>query len=208
MMKSKDLSARGMISSSKFFSQHTVEGMTVRQRQALMPSALALTVALSAFFVPFNVAQAANTAMTGGLNLSTPGINEAYIFGSHGSVVLSGDDDFCGSDHVVGRNDFTDSITPEEQYRRFLVNQDFNGYHPYGNNTAQRQVDWFTQGRTTDKYLGYMGPQVDNAGSGGELNLMPKAWGVYSFVTGCGARATGNYSVAFGAGAVALAAGA
>ncbi|MBX4336584.1 hypothetical protein [Bartonella raoultii] len=39
--------------------------------------------------------------------------------------------------------------------------------------------------------------------TGGDTNILPEAFGVYSFATGCGSAAMGSYSTAFGANATA-----
>ncbi|WP_375660149.1 MULTISPECIES: Vomp family autotransporter [unclassified Bartonella] len=136
--------------------------------------------------------------------------NVPYPHGSHGSVVLSGDDDFCGVDNVIGRGgkqqaSVTQRITAKEQYNRFINDQDFSGRHPYG--TTTEQVTWVSDGVTINgrgqQVSGYMGALY-----GGSINALPEAYGVYSFATGCGSAATGNYSTVFGAGATAKAGGA
>ncbi|MET3559656.1 autotransporter adhesin [Bartonella japonica] len=150
---------------------------------------------------------AANLAITGNVNLGTGAPGVLYPHGSHGSVVLAGDDDYCGADNVVGRGGKQQQsvaenrkITAEEQYRRFIENLAFNGYNPYG--TTTQQAVWNGDSTTTQN-SGYMGTLT-----GGIPNAMPEAFGVYSFATGCGSSATGNYSTAFGAGATAKAGGA
>ncbi|WP_375642968.1 MULTISPECIES: Vomp family autotransporter [unclassified Bartonella] len=152
---------------------------------------------------------AANFAFTGGANLSTSGGGVVYPHGSHGSVVLAGDDDFCGADNVIGRGGkqqqgIADNqrITAEVQYNRFINGYTgTNGRNAYG--TTTQQVIWQGDGTLTNNAT-YMGP----VGSRGTLNAMPEAYGVYSFATGCGSAATGNYSTVFGAGATAKAGGA
>ncbi|MBB4076029.1 autotransporter adhesin, partial [Bartonella fuyuanensis] len=143
---------------------------------------------------------ASNLAITAAVNLSQnlPAVN--YKFGSHGSVVLSGDDDYCGADHVIGREASIPrraaAITAEEEYRRFLEQPTFNGYSPYSQ--SDRQQIWDKEGRTTGD-IGYMGIYATK----GDQDIMPEAFGVYSFATGCGSAAQGSYSTAFGANAVA-----
>ncbi|MBB4076023.1 autotransporter adhesin [Bartonella fuyuanensis] len=153
---------------------------------------------------------AANLAIVGGVSQSTPGSGVVYPYGSHGSIVLSGDDDYCGVDHVLGRggekqendNRNVSRISVEEQYNRFINGYtESNGRDPYG--TTLEKATWITDGVLSVNAT-YMGP----TGSGGLLNVMPEAYGVYSFATGCGSSATGNYSTAFGAGATAKAGGA
>ncbi|WP_455477230.1 YadA-like family protein [Bartonella sp. B41] len=167
----------------------------------------ALITLLSSIFPVY----AANLAITGANKISTnlPGV--AYLYGSHGSVVLSGDDDYCGADKVYGRgklsekteaDNVTGAITAKEQYERFLNEKlyDDGKYNPYGTMTSQSI--WTGDGRAS-KGGGYMG-----ASTGGFTNVLPEAYGLYSFVTGCGASAIGNYSTAFGAGATTRAGGA
>ncbi|WP_375678323.1 MULTISPECIES: Vomp family autotransporter [unclassified Bartonella] len=155
---------------------------------------------------------AANLAITGQTVKSSNMPQVEYPHGSHGSVVFAGDDDYCGADNVIGRGGKqqqaipdTGRITAEQQYNRFITDQEFNGRHPYG--TTTEQVIWGGDGYTTStngRVLGgYMGGLT-----GGIANAMPEAYGVYSFATGCGSAATGNYSTVFGAGATAKAGGA
>ncbi|MBX4336585.1 hypothetical protein [Bartonella raoultii] len=46
-----------------------------------------------------------NLAITGANILSDNAPAVRYSRGSHGSVVFSGDDDFCGADNVIGREE-------------------------------------------------------------------------------------------------------
>uniref|UniRef100_UPI0023B31A57 ESPR-type extended signal peptide-containing protein n=1 Tax=Snodgrassella gandavensis TaxID=2946698 RepID=UPI0023B31A57 len=147
---------------------------------------------------------AANLAITGGSNLSTNSPAVAYGNGSHGSIVLAGDDDFCGTDKVSGRRNITGGISAMEEYLRFAENRSFNGRNPYGVSNGQ-QV-WTGDGTTggiTSGSSGYMG-----ATTGGDSSKLPVAYGVYSFASGCGSYATGNYSTAFGNNATATGGGA
>ncbi|WP_208432440.1 Vomp family autotransporter [Bartonella taylorii] len=158
---------------------------------------------------------AANLSIRGDLNKSTGGVDVFYEWGSHGSIVLAGDDDVCGVDNVVGRGGkqqqgIPDSmrISAEEQYNRFINNQKFNnGTHPYGTTTGVEI--WGGDGLTGPRGTpttgsGYMGV----ASTGGFSGAQAEAYGIYSFATGCGSAATGNYSTVFGAGATAKAGGA
>ncbi|WP_375637167.1 MULTISPECIES: Vomp family autotransporter [unclassified Bartonella] len=148
---------------------------------------------------------AANLAIRGAtINSSNLG-DVSYAHGSHGSVVLSGDDDYCGVDNVIGRGgkqqaSVTQRITAEVQYNRFITDQKFGDRNPYG--TTTEKVTWGGNSWTTPRG-GYMG-----ALTSGTISAMPEAYGVYSFATGCGSAATGNYSTVFGAGATAKAGGA
>ncbi|OPB31190.1 Vomp family autotransporter [Bartonella sp. AR 15-3] len=158
-----------------------------------------LSVLLSSTSLVFS----ANLAITGATNQSSNGINSVYLNGSHGSIVLNGDDDYCGVDNVAGRGGTQKpgtAITAEEQYERFINNETFSGRNPYGSST--KKVNWTGEG-ATEGNVGYMG-----IATGGVANAMPEAFGVYSFATGCGSYASGNYSTAFGAGATAKAGGA
>ncbi|WP_375635459.1 Vomp family autotransporter [Bartonella sp. MR90HLJMH] len=148
---------------------------------------------------------AANLAITGGLTSSSSAPGVAYAHGSHGSIVLAGDDNFCGADTVIGRGGIQQAnaanpITAEEQYNRFITDQKFVDRNPYG--TTTEKVTWGGNSWTNPRG-GYMG-----ALTGGVESAMPEAYGVYSFATGCGSAATGNYSTAFGAGATAKTGGA
>ncbi|WP_208441013.1 Vomp family autotransporter [Bartonella raoultii] len=169
--------------------------------------AVSLSAAMATLLSSVSPVFAANFAFVGGNNNSTSGMGVSYIHGSHGSVVLSGDDDFCGADSVVGRGGKQQEtigdkqrITAEEQYDRFVGEKQFNSRAPYG--TTTQQVTWQSAGVLTNNatYMGKNTYGVDNA--------MPEAFGVYSFATGCGSAATGNYSTVFGAGATAKAGGA
>ncbi|UNF42302.1 Vomp family autotransporter [Bartonella krasnovii] len=164
--------------------------------------AVSLSAAMATLLSSVSPVFAANFAFTGGANLSTSGMGVSYAHGSHGSVVLSGDDNFCGADNVIGRGgkqqqgvSNSQKITAEQQYERFINNQDYSGRKPYG--ATAEKVTWGGDSWTTPRG-GYMG-----ALTGGIQNAMPEAYGVYSFATGCGSAATGNYSTAFGAGATA-----
>ncbi|WP_375655635.1 Vomp family autotransporter [Bartonella sp. MR63HLJHH] len=148
---------------------------------------------------------AANLAITGAFNPSSSAPGVAYAHGSHGSIVLAGDDNFCGADTVIGRGGIQQAnaanpITAEEQYNRFITDQKFVDRNPYG--TTTEKVTWGGNSWTNPRG-GYMG-----ALTGGVESAMPEAYGVYSFATGCGSAATGNYSTAFGAGATAKTGGA
>ncbi|WP_375695438.1 Vomp family autotransporter [Bartonella sp. AC66GZZY] len=130
-----------------------------------------------------------------------------YIYGSHGSIVFAGDDDFCGADNVKGRGgkqqegvSDNQRITAEEQYERFVGEKTFGGRSPYG--TTTEKAVWVGDGVTSNNGA-YMG-----APTFGSVNAIPEAFGIYSFATGCGSSATGNYSTAFGAGATTKAGGA
>ncbi|MDF7675202.1 ESPR-type extended signal peptide-containing protein [Neisseriaceae bacterium ESL0693] len=158
---------------------------------------------------------ASNIALIGSNSNSTTEVGTSfdngtgYGHGSHGSVVLAGDDDQCGADKVQGRRGLTSGMTALAQYLRFANNTTLSGkYHPYG--TSQDVQKWSGSGMTTsadatDKtYVGYTGPST----TGGEANALPDAYGVYSFAYGCGSYTEGNYSVAFGSNATALGGGA
>ncbi|UNF52155.1 Vomp family autotransporter [Bartonella krasnovii] len=170
--------------------------------------AVSLSAAMATLLSSVSPVFAANFAFVGGNNNSTSGMGVSYAHGSHGSVVLSGDDDFCGADNVVGRGGKQQKmigdnqrITAEDQYNRFIGEKVFNGRHPYG--TTTEKVTWTGDGTLSDNNNGYMGTPTR-----GITNAMPEAYGVYSFATGCGSAATGNYSTVFGAGATAKAGGA
>ncbi|WP_273787438.1 Vomp family autotransporter [Bartonella grahamii] len=170
--------------------------------------AVSLSAAMATLLSSVSPVFAANFAFVGGNNNSTSGPGVSYAHGSHGSVVLSGDDDFCGADNVVGRGGkqqqgISDNqrITAEQQYERFIGEKAFNGRNVYG--TTTEKVTWTGNGTLSDPTKGYMGTNTF-----GSSNAMPEAYGVYSFATGCGSAATGNYSTVFGAGATAKAGGA
>ncbi|WP_035011669.1 Vomp family autotransporter [Bartonella vinsonii] len=148
---------------------------------------------------------AAGVSTTGGLIRNSSGADVPYPYGSHGSIVFAGDNDYCGVDNVVGRggkqqDGVTNRITAKEQYNRFVDNKEFGNRNPYG--TTTEKVTWANNSTTTPSG-GYMG-----ALTSGFQNAMPEAYGIYSFATGCGSAATGNYSTVFGAGATAKAGGA
>ncbi|WP_375670160.1 Vomp family autotransporter [Bartonella sp. PS7NMGDW] len=170
--------------------------------------AVSLSAAMATLLSSVSPVFAANFAFVGGNNNSTSGTSVSYAHGSHGSVVLAGDDDFCGADSVIGRGGkqqqgISDNrrITAQEQYERFIGEKVFSGRQPYG--TTTEKVTWTGDGTLSDPTKGYMGTNTFGVG-----NAMPEAYGVYSFATGCGSAATGNYSTVFGAGATAKAGGA
>ncbi|WP_406604536.1 Vomp family autotransporter [Bartonella gliris] len=167
--------------------------------------AVSLGTAMAALLSSVSPVFAANLAITGATVQSSNMPSVSYQKGSHGSIVLTGDDDYCGVDNVVGRGGSTqssnNSITAEEQYNRFIEDRKFHDRNPYG--TTTEKVTWLADG-ATDPRGGYMGTAITN----GLMNVMPEAYGVYSFATGCGSSATGNYSTAFGAGATTKAGGA
>ncbi|WP_139412710.1 Vomp family autotransporter [Bartonella mastomydis] len=142
---------------------------------------------------------ASNLAITGAKILSKDDPAVAYPKGSHGSVVLSGDDDFCGADNVIDRGGTAGrggkKITAEEEYRRFLEEVKFGNFSPYSH--SDKQQVWTGNGQTSGN-IGYMGGLTS-----GDTNILPEAFGVYSFATGCGSSAQGSYSTAFGANATA-----
>ncbi|WP_375648773.1 Vomp family autotransporter [Bartonella sp. MU70NMGDW] len=169
--------------------------------------AVSLSAAMATLLSSVSPVFAANLAIVGGTIQSTSGTGVSYPRGSHGSIVFAGDDDYCGADNVIGRGGkqqqgISDNqrITAQEQYERFIDEKAFNGRSPYG--TTTEKVTWQGAGILTNNAT-YMG-----INTGGIVNAMPEAYGVYSFATGCGSAATGNYSTVFGAGATAKAGGA
>lgn len=168
--------------------------------------AVSLSAAMATLLSSVSPVFAAGVAITGGLVQYDSGPGVPYRYGSHGSIVFAGDNDFCGVDNVEGRGgeqqkNLTNKITAEDQYNNFINNQADNiGRNPYG--TTTEKVTWQSSGVLTSNGA-YMGTNT-----GGSQNILPEAYGVYSFVTGCGAAATGNYSTAFGAGATTKAGGA
>ncbi|WP_034460165.1 Vomp family autotransporter [Bartonella koehlerae] len=168
--------------------------------------AVSLGTAMAALLSSVSPIFAANLAIRGGNIESTSGTGVTYQYGSHGSIVFAGDDDYCGVDNVVGRGGkqqeiTTNRITAEEQYNRFINGYNANnGGNPYGMIT--QKVTWSSDGVLTNNGS-YMGTATE-----GIQSALPEAYGVYSFATGCGASATGNYSTAFGAGATTKAGGA
>ena len=180
------LSAAGMVSSKSRFGSIF--------KLSLMASVLNMS------FWASN-AYAANLAITGAVAntvTSTDGTGSNYANGSHGSIVLSAFDGSaaqCGADDVAGRGGpgITGGISALDEYLRFARNTPYGTQTPYGsNNKGVDATVAQTQGTTT----------------GGSANKMPVAYGVASFVTGCGAYASGNYSTAFGTNATATAGGA
>ncbi|WP_142417221.1 Vomp family autotransporter [Bartonella massiliensis] len=165
--------------------------------------AVSLSAAMATLLSSVSPVFAAGVSITGGIVRNSSGLDVPYPNGSHGSIVLAGDDDFCGVDNVIGRGgkqqeNASNKITAEDQYKRFINNQaDNNSRNPYG--TTTKKVTWSAAGGIlSDPKASYMGTNT-----GGAENIMPEAFGVYSFATGCGSSATGNYSTAFGAGATA-----
>ncbi|WP_212111012.1 Vomp family autotransporter [Bartonella queenslandensis] len=170
--------------------------------------AVSLSAAMATLLSSVSPVFAAGVSTVGGLVRNSSGTNAPYPFGSHGSIVFAGDDDYCGVDNVKGRGgvrqeNLSNKITAKEEFENFIVDQaDNNSRNPYG--TTTKQVSWVgPNGILSDPKASYMGTNT-----GGSENILPEAYGVYSFVTGCGASAIGNYSTAFGAGATTKAGGA
>ncbi|MCT6881161.1 MAG: hypothetical protein M3Z51_02220, partial [Snodgrassella alvi] len=146
---------------------------------------------------------AANLAITGSVSqttTSTDGVGSNYVYGSHGSIVLSAfdggtADSQCSADDVIGRGGpgVNGGISALEEYLRFAQNTTFGKDNPYG---------------TNNKGVNATPTQIQGTSTGGSANKMPVAYGVASFVAGCGAYASGNYSTAFGTNATATAGGA
>ncbi|WP_455477225.1 Vomp family autotransporter [Bartonella sp. B41] len=165
--------------------------------------AISLGTAIAVLLSSVSPIFASNISITGEIIRSTNGTHSAYLKGSHGSIVFSGDDDYCGVDHVIDRGSSSNTaaaISAENQYERFINDTNYRGRNPYG--VMTNQATWEGDGLTTQN-SGYMGNLT-----GGAQNVLPEAYGIYSFVTGCGAYASGNYSTAFGAGATAKSGGA
>ncbi|MDM9991503.1 hypothetical protein QVL73_07540, partial [Bartonella henselae] len=186
--------------------QYNLYASPISRRLSLLMKFSLETVTVM-FLLSASPVLASNLALTGAKNLSqnSPGVN--YSKGSHGSIVLSGDDDFCGADYVLGRggNSTVRSgipISVEEEYERFVKQKLMNNTTSPYSQSSEQQV-WTGDG-LTNKGTGYMGEKS----TGGDRNVLPEAYGIYSFATGCGSSAQGNYSVAFGANASALAGGA
>nr|WEQ92349.1 rC2 [synthetic construct] len=109
---------------------------------------------------------------TGAKNLSqnSPGVN--YSKGSHGSIVLSGDDDFCGADYVLGRGGNSTvrngiPISVEEEYERFVKQKLMNNATSPYSQSSEQQV-WTGDGLTS-KGSGYMGGKSTD----GDKNILP-----------------------------------
>ncbi|MCZ2328927.1 hypothetical protein NPY00_05715, partial [Bartonella sp. F2] len=167
--------------------------------------AVSLGVTAAILLSSVSSVSAANLAIAAANSYSTVGGSVKYEYGSQASVVISGDNNHCGADRVIGRGgpdrEQEGAITAAAQYDRFVKDTRFDGdRNIYGTNTSS--VAYSGIGRV-DKTSGYMSEHT-----GGDNNVMPIAYGVYSFVTGCGAYASGNYSTAFGSGATALSGGA
>ncbi|CDO39557.1 surface protein/adhesin [Bartonella henselae] len=185
--------------------QYNLYASPISRRLSLLMK-LSLETVTVMFLLGASPVLASNLALTGAKNLSqnSPGVN--YSKGSHGSIVLSGDDDFCGADYVLGRGGNSTvrngiPISVEEEYERFVKQKLMNNAtSPYSQSSGQ-QV-WTGDGLTS-KGSGYMGGKSTD----GDKNILPEAYGIYSFATGCGSSAQGNYSVAFGANATALTGG-
>ncbi|UNE54516.1 Vomp family autotransporter [Bartonella machadoae] len=172
--------------------------------QSSLIKAVALGTAMATLLSSVSPVFSSNLSITGAIIRSDNSPNVAYPFGSHGSIVFSGDDDFCGVDRIVGRDGtlLTGGVglSAETQYNRFITNQVYYNRNPYGSMT--QQIPWTGNG-LAGPTSGYMGALTGGAG-----NILPRAFGVYSFATGCGSYASGNYSTAFGAGATAKGGGA
>ncbi|PIT49015.1 ESPR-type extended signal peptide-containing protein [Snodgrassella communis] len=132
-------------------------------------------------------------------------VNGYNIWGNAGqvsvnAVVLQGDDNYCGRDIVAGRGNSLVGLSALDEYKRFAQNQSFLPYNPYGETT---KVENWTGNGTTNGNSGYQGGQT-----GGVMDTSGSAYGVNSFVYGCGSYATGNHSLAFGTNATSKAGGA
>ncbi|AQX22520.1 MULTISPECIES: Vomp family autotransporter [unclassified Bartonella] len=107
---------------------------------------VSLGAAVSALLSSTSPVFSANVAITGATIYSSNDPASAYIAyikGSHGSIVLNGDNDYCGVDNVAGRGGAQKpgtAITAEEQYERFINNETFSGRNPYGSST--KKVNW------------------------------------------------------------------
>ncbi|WP_239363647.1 ESPR-type extended signal peptide-containing protein [Snodgrassella communis] len=121
------------------------------------------------------------------------------------AVVLQGDDNVCGHDIVAGRSSSLGGLSALEEYKRFAQNYASvignKTYTPYGETT--KVENWTDFGLTS----GNSGYQSANT-TGGANEGNGRAYGVNSFVYGCGSYATGNHSLAFGANATSIAGGA
>ncbi|WP_239428535.1 ESPR-type extended signal peptide-containing protein, partial [Snodgrassella communis] len=136
-------------------------------------------------------------------------VNGYYIWGNAGgqvsvnAFVLQGDDNVCGHDIVAGRGNSLVGLSALEEYKRFAQNSAFvyynKTYNPYGETT---KVENWTGDGTTSGNSGYQGLIT------GATNTNGSAYGVNSFVYGCGSYATGNHSLAFGTNATSKAGGA
>ena len=142
-------------------------------------------------------AQGASFYFQGALNRSDSGAGN-YLNSSNLSMSLAGDDnDNCGSVSVAGRTNVPGAVgTGTLTAAALYGNVASNAPGLAGVNTTGRTV-WDTY--TTSQVWGSSG----NLGSaGGYANAIgtaePRAFGVGSFVVGCGATATGNYSAAVG----------
>ncbi|ETS09170.1 hypothetical protein O97_00462, partial [Bartonella henselae str. Zeus] len=185
--------------------QYNLYASPISRRLSLLMK-LSLETVTVMFLLGASPVLASNLALTGAKNLSqnSPGVN--YSKGSHGSIVLSGDDDFCGADYVLGRGGNSTvrngiPISVEEEYERFVKQKLMNNATSPYSQSSEQQV-WTGDGLTS-KGSGYMGGKSTD----GDKNILPEAYGIYSFATGCGSSAQGNYSVAFGANATALTGG-
>ncbi|ETS13546.1 YadA-like family protein [Bartonella quintana] len=164
-----------------------------------------LGTAMAALLSGVSPVFAAGVSITEGFVRNSSGTDGPYPKRSYASIVFAGDDNYCGVDNVIGRGGSTqgsnNQITAEEQYNRFIEDRTFNGRNPYS--TTTEKVTWVKDGVLSNNSGSYMG-----TATGGLQSALPEAYGVYSFATGCGFSATGNYSTAFGAEATGKAGGA
>ncbi|SQF94800.1 Vomp family autotransporter [Bartonella quintana] len=164
-----------------------------------------LGTAMAALLSGVSPVFAASVSITEGFVRNSSGTDGPYPKRSYASIVFAGDDNYCGVDNVIGRGGSTqgsnNQITAEEQYNRFIEDRTFNGRNPYS--TTTEKVTWVKDGVLSNNSGSYMG-----TATGGLQSALPEAYGVYSFATGCGFSATGNYSTAFGAEATGKAGGA
>ncbi|ENN95480.1 adhesin [Bartonella vinsonii] len=168
--------------------------------------AVSLGTVIATLWASVSPVVASNLAITGQSVQSTNGTSVSYSKGSHGSVVLAGDDNYYGVFNVIGHGGknqgANNQIIAEELYESVSLNKHISGHRPF--NWADHQIVWTGDGLTNSaENGGYMG-----GATGGFTNVMPEAFGIYSFATGCGSSAKGNYSTVFGAGATTKAGGA
>ncbi|PIT53504.1 hypothetical protein BHC49_10045 [Snodgrassella alvi] len=147
-----------------------------------------------------------NVYAAGRTGIHAGGLNGSTKYASINAISMTGDNNVCGADNIKYRSGLGSStgLDPIDEYWRFATNYKFvnnkKEYHPYGETEAPEE--WTAREITTGN-SGYQGGHTD-----GDSNKPAKAYGINSFVLGCGSFATGNHSLAFGTNATSTAGGA
>ncbi|VEJ44746.1 Vomp family autotransporter [Bartonella vinsonii] len=145
---------------------------------------------------------AANLAITGGKVESTNEANVSYQHASHGSIVFAGDDNYCGVDNAVGRGGKQQQgmqdgsrITAEEQYNRFVNDQEFEGYQPDG---VYPFVTGCVDSATANYSAALSAGATTKAGTAQALRVSARSSRAAGITVGEGSVASGTSAIAIG----------